>query len=71
MQLIDPGLPDWKGNVLKHLSTAQLNLARMDMEENRYHQIHFRSVTYEKLNNNMIYVISEPDTFLMFQDTSQ
>ena len=37
MQLIDPGLPDWKGNVLKHLSTAQLNLARMDMEENRYH----------------------------------
>ena len=38
MQLIDPGLPDWKGNVLKHLSTAQLNLARMDMEENRYHR---------------------------------
>ena len=41
MQLIDPGLPDWKGNVLKHLSTAQLNLARMDMEENRYYQIGF------------------------------
>ena len=35
MQLIDPGLPDWKGNVLKHLSAAQLNLARIDMEEKR------------------------------------
>ena len=37
MDLVDPGLPDWKGNILKHLSAAQLNLARMDMEEKRYH----------------------------------
>ena len=36
MELVDPGLPDWKGNILKHLSAAQLNLARLDMEENRY-----------------------------------
>ena len=36
MELVDPGLPDWKGNILKHLSAAQLNLARIDMEENRY-----------------------------------
>ena len=50
MQLIDPGLPDWKGNVLKHLSTAQLNLARMDMEENRYHQPCFRDFTYQNDN---------------------
>ena len=32
---IDPGFPDWKGNILKHLSATELNLARMDMEENR------------------------------------
>ena len=49
MQLIDPGLPDWKGNVLKHLSTAQLNLARMDMEENRYYQPCFRDFTYQNV----------------------
>jgi hypothetical protein len=36
MELVDPGLPDLKGNILKHLSAAQLNLARLDMEENRY-----------------------------------
>ena len=35
MDLVDPGLPDWKGNILKHLSAAQLNLARIDMEEKR------------------------------------
>ena len=32
---IDPGFPDWKGNVLKHLSATELNLARMDMEDNK------------------------------------
>ncbi len=25
---IDPGFPDWKGDILKHFSTAELNLAR-------------------------------------------
>lgn len=39
MELVDPGLPDLKGNILKHLSAAQLNLARLDMEENRYANI--------------------------------
>jgi hypothetical protein len=27
---IDPGFPDWKGDILKHFSTAELNLARYD-----------------------------------------
>ena len=26
---VDPGYPSWKGDILKHLSTATLNLARM------------------------------------------
>lgn len=30
---IDQGFADWKGDLLKHLSTALLNLARMDLQE--------------------------------------
>ena len=26
---VDPGYPSWKGDILKHLSTATLNLARL------------------------------------------
>ena len=25
---VDPGFPEWKGDILKHFSTAELNLAR-------------------------------------------
>ncbi len=32
---VDGGYPDWKGDILKHLSTASLNLARMDLEAGR------------------------------------
>ena len=72
MQLIDPGLPDWKGNVLKHLSTAQLNLARMDMEENRYYQPCFRDFTYQNVTHYVnYYVMHMLFEFLIFQDTSQ
>ena len=38
---IDPGFPDWKGNILKHLSATELNLARMDMEESRIPRAEF------------------------------
>ena len=26
---VDPGYPSWKGDILKHLSTATMNLARL------------------------------------------
>ena len=29
---IDPGFPEWKGDVLKHFSSAELNLARIELE---------------------------------------
>ena len=32
LEKIDTGFPDWKGDIFKHLSTALLNLARIDME---------------------------------------
>ena len=32
---VDPGYPDWRGDVLRHYSTAELNLAKLDMEEGR------------------------------------
>lgn len=38
---VDPGYPDWKGDVLKHLSTANLNLARLDLEEARIQRPEF------------------------------
>ena len=29
---LDPGFPDWKGDILKHFSTAELNMARINLE---------------------------------------
>jgi hypothetical protein len=29
---IDPGFPEWKSDILKHFSTAELNLARIHLE---------------------------------------
>jgi hypothetical protein len=33
LERVDSGYPDWKGDVLKHMSTALLNLARMDLQD--------------------------------------
>lgn len=30
---IDPGYPDWRGDVLRNYSTAELNLAKLDFED--------------------------------------
>lgn len=32
---IEPGYPDMKGNIINHYSTAELNLARLDLQEQR------------------------------------
>ena len=32
LEKIDAGFPDWKGDILQHLSTAELNLARLDLQ---------------------------------------
>ena len=38
---VDPGYADWKGDIYKHLSTAMLNLARLDMQENKIERPEF------------------------------
>jgi hypothetical protein len=38
---IDPGFPEWKGDILKHFSTAELNLARIDLESGRIQRPEF------------------------------
>ena len=32
LEKVDPGYPDWRGSVLKHYSTAELFLTRMDFD---------------------------------------
>ena len=32
---VDPGFPDWRGDVIKHYSTGELNLAKMDFEQGK------------------------------------
>lgn len=46
---IDKGFPDWKGDLLKHLSTALLNLARMDLQEGRIQRPQFLNEVKEAM----------------------
>lgn len=38
---VDPGFPEWKGDVLKHFSSAELNLARIHLESGRIQRPEF------------------------------
>ena len=38
---IDPGFPEWKGDILKHFSTAELNLARLNLESGKIQRPEF------------------------------
>ncbi len=38
---IDPGFPEWKGDILKHFSTAELNLARINLESGKIQRPEF------------------------------
>ena len=38
---VDSGYADWKGDIYKHLSTAMLNLARLDLQENKIERPEF------------------------------
>ena len=38
---VDWGYADWKGDIYKHLSTAMLNLARLDLQENKIERPEF------------------------------
>ena len=55
---IDPGFPDWRGDVIKHYSTGELNLAKLDFEEGKITRPEFLlRVRKERSINHFYYII--------------
>jgi hypothetical protein len=45
---IDTGFPEWKGDILKHFSTAELNLARINLESGKIQRPEFLVQVFKK-----------------------
>ena len=69
---VDPGYPSWKGDILKHLSTATLNLARLVRVFSFFFIISsgpFKGFSYIFLQDLQDGIITRPEFLILVRDS--
>ena len=66
---VDPGYPSWKGDILKHLSTATLNLARLVKVFSFYPIKGFLYIFHFLLQDLQDGIITRPEFLILVRDS--